>query len=175
MHNAECRTQPKMFTLYVQHAECRMQEAESSPKWILLHGAGCRMQNAGCKIRPKEFVRRVQLTASSPIPHPASVGAELPLARCAPRRRLSASRVNRRFLGIEERSFPFLSTRRSAVVRNRTMLHQQCMRMGHRAPESRGALLHGRRREQTAPNIRHFGETLSGCRRNIVTFAPQGV
>ena len=86
----------------------------------------------------------------------ASVGAELPLARCAPRRRLSASRVNRRFLGIEERSFPFLSTRRSAVVRNRLMLHQQCMRMEHRAPESRGALLHGRRREQTAPNIRHF-------------------
>ena len=63
LQNAECRTQPKMFTLYVQHAECRMQEAESSPKWI---------QNAGCKIRPKEFVRRVQLTALSPIPHPAS-------------------------------------------------------------------------------------------------------
>ena len=54
----------------------------------------------------------------------ASVGGELPLARCAPRRRLSASRVNRRFLGIEERSFPFLSTRRSAVLRNRLMLHQ---------------------------------------------------
>ena len=65
MHNAECRTQPKMITLYVQHAECRMQDAESAPKWVLLHGAGCRMQNAGCKIRPKEFVRRVQLTALS--------------------------------------------------------------------------------------------------------------
>ena len=77
MHNAECRTQPKMFTLYVQHAECRMQEAESSPKWILLHGAGCRMQNAGCKIRPKEFVRRVQLTALSPISHPASASCIL--------------------------------------------------------------------------------------------------
>ena len=86
----------------------------------------------------------------------ASVGAELPRARFAARRRLSAFAVNRGFEGIEERSFPFLSTRRSAVVRNRLMLHQQCMRMEHRAPESRGALLHGRRREQTAPNIRHL-------------------
>ena len=77
VQKAECRTQPKMFTLYVQHAECRMQEAESAPKWILLHGAGCRMQNAGCKIRPKEFVRRVQLTALSPIPHPASASCIL--------------------------------------------------------------------------------------------------
>ena len=77
LQNAECRTQPKMFTLYVQHAECRMQDAESAPKWILLHGAGCRMQNAGCKIRPKEFVRRVQLTALSPIPHPASASCIL--------------------------------------------------------------------------------------------------
>ena len=77
MQNAECRTQPKMFTLYVQHAECRMQDAESAPKWILLHGAGCRMQNAGCKIRPKEFVRWVQLTALSPILHPASASCIL--------------------------------------------------------------------------------------------------
>ena len=77
VQKAECRTQPKMFTLYVQHAECRMQDAESAPKWILLHGAGCRMQNAGCKIRPKEFVRQVQLTASSPIPHPASASCIL--------------------------------------------------------------------------------------------------
>ena len=35
------------------------------------------MQNAGCKIRPKEFVRRVQLTALSPIPHPASASCIL--------------------------------------------------------------------------------------------------
>ena len=79
MQNAECRTQPKMITLYVQHAECRMQDAESAPKWILLHGAGCagcRMQDAK-SVRPKEFVRRVQLTASSPIPHPASASCIL--------------------------------------------------------------------------------------------------
>ena len=73
MQNAECRTQPKMFTLYVQDAGCRMQDAESVPKWILLHGAGwqdaeCRMQN---QTHAKEIVRWVQLTALGPILHSA--------------------------------------------------------------------------------------------------------
>ena len=35
------------------------------------------MQNAGCKIRPKEFVRWVQLTALSLILHPASASCIL--------------------------------------------------------------------------------------------------
>ena len=81
-----------------------MQNAEPSPKCLVSVCAACRMQDAGyaetrigpkidssawragcagcrmqerCKIRPKEFVRRVQLTALSPIPHPASASCIL--------------------------------------------------------------------------------------------------
>ena len=73
--DAECRMQNPAQNDYSVCAGCRMQDA-GSPQ--MDSSAWCRMlQNAGCKIRPKEFVRWVQLTALSPILHPASASCIL--------------------------------------------------------------------------------------------------
>jgi len=54
MQNAECRTQPKMITLYVyvQHAECRMQDAKSDPQRVCPLGAAHSFEPGFCILHP---------------------------------------------------------------------------------------------------------------------------